>query len=56
MIVTIETSAEGLDPGEVVTVEWNYDPDEVELILIPAAPPLTLRQVCAWLFGAPGAY
>ena len=31
----IETDLTGFDVDDVVTIEWTYDPDEVELILVP---------------------
>jgi hypothetical protein len=34
--ITIETTAEGLQPGESVTVEFDHDPAAVALVLIPA--------------------
>jgi hypothetical protein len=36
--VTISTTAAGLEPGDTVTVEFEHDPAEVELILTPSAP------------------
>jgi hypothetical protein len=34
--VLIETTAAGLGPGDLVTVEFEHDPAEVELILTPS--------------------
>ncbi len=36
--ITIETSAAGLAPGQVVTVETWHDPALVDLALLPAPP------------------
>jgi hypothetical protein len=52
--VTLETSVEGLKPGESVTVEFDHDPAAVELVLIPTAltPPGRWRSfVKGWCEG-----
>jgi hypothetical protein len=47
--VTIETTFEGGEPGDSITVEFEHDPAGVELILTPSlAPSASLWQQFAY--------